>query len=283
MLMQPGTRLPDSGAAQQRAAACFDLTVEIGQIPIRLHTTDSTFCQLLEVRYAGFVREWVPPQFEFDIFLVPPSEIATDDEVQVHTQDSQWSFQRGDFRAEWDGRSRRGWIRQSANPYSIDSALRIVHTLLMAREGGFLLHAASAIKGGRAFLFAGLSGAGKTTLSSLAPVDVAVLTDEISYVRPEGDGYRAFGTPFAGELARLGENVSAPLAAVYLLSHGAENRIESVKAPEAVRALLRNILFFAQDEELVERVFHSAFEFVSRVPIYRLAFAPDERVWAMIE
>ena len=63
--------------------------------------------------------------------------------------------------------------------------LRIVHTLVLARQGGFLLHSASAIRNGKAFLFAGVSEAGKTTISRLAPPDATLLTDEISYVRKE--------------------------------------------------------------------------------------------------
>ncbi len=63
-------------------------------------------------------------------------------------------------------------------------------------------------------------GAGKTTISRLAPPDANLLTDEISYLRPAARGYRAYGTPFAGELARPGENLSAPLAALYFLEKG---------------------------------------------------------------
>jgi hypothetical protein len=35
-------------------------------------------------------------------------------------------------RAEWDPVARRGPIRQSANPYSLDTVLRNVHTLVLA-------------------------------------------------------------------------------------------------------------------------------------------------------
>src|SRR5437879_13754824 len=144
------------------------------------------------------------------------------------------------------------------------------------------MHAASAIRNGRAFLFAGVSGAGKTTISRLAPSDATLLTDEISYVRKQGDHYVAFGTPFTGELAKLGENVSAPIAALYLLAKGSENRIETVTPVEATRALLTNLLFFAEDQELVQLTFHSACEFVSRVPVSRLTLVPDARVWELI-
>ncbi len=193
-----------------------------------------------------------------------------------------WTFERGDFHAEWEPAARVGCIRQTANPYSIDAVLRIVHTLVLARQGGFLLHSASAIRNGKAFLFAGVSEAGKTTISRLAPPDATLLTDEISYVRKHDSGYTAYGTPFTGELAKLGENVSAPIAALYLLAKGSENRIDPIAPAEAIRSLLANLLFFAEDEDLVQSIFHSAFDFVSRVPVSRLTFVPDARVWELI-
>jgi hypothetical protein len=202
--------------------------------------------------------------------------------VQVSLQGGQWVLRRGDFYARWDARAGRGRIRQSRNPYAVDSVLRIVHTLILARQGGFLVHAASAIRGGRAFLFAGVSGAGKTTISRLAPPDAALLTDEISYVRRAGNAYEAWGTPFAGELAKVGENQAAPLNTLFLLEKGPENRIEEIAEADAVRLLLRNILFFADDPELVSLVFRSACEFVEKVPVRRLIFVPDKSVWEMI-
>jgi hypothetical protein len=76
--------------------------------------------------------------------------------------------------------------------------------------------------------------------------------------------------------------VSAPIAALYLLAKGSENRIDPIPPGEAARSLLANLLFFAEDEELVQSTFHSALEFVSRVPVSRLSFVPDARVWELI-
>ncbi len=49
------------------------------------------------------------------------------------------------------------------------------------------------------------------------------------------------------------------------------------------RQWLTNILFFAKDAELVQAVFRSALEFVEQVPVKRLTFVPDARVWELIE
>jgi hypothetical protein len=260
----------------------LSLVIEIGGIPVRVHTTDPRFLAMLQDRYAGFVTSSEQAEIAFDMDLTPPRLGDPDAPVRVTQNKGRWTLERGDFRAEWEPASRTGWIRQTANPYSIDAVLRIVHTLVLARQGGFLLHSASAIRNSKAFLFAGVSEAGKTTISRLAPPDATLLTDEISYVRRQDAGYVAFGTPFTGELAKLGENASAPVSALYLLAKGTENRIDPIPPGEAARSLLANLLFFAEDEDLVQATFHSAFEFVSRVPVSRLTFVPDARVWELI-
>lgn len=289
------------------AATVGELTIDIGGMPILVRTDTAEFARLLEDRYGSFISpDRKSAVFELDIDLAPPGLINADEDVHVLREGERWVMERGDFRAEWDPERRRGCIRQSANPYSIDAVLRILHSLLLAREGGFLVHAASAVRHGQAFLFAGVSGVGKTTFSRLAPPDVTLLTDEISYVRPAVEAgnwkretgsppafhprseiqnpksYLAFGTPFAGELARIGENLQAPLAALYLLAQGAENRIEAISESDAVRELLRHILFFAKDAELVRLLFQSALTFVSSVPVRRLVFTPDARVWELV-
>jgi hypothetical protein len=265
----------------------YSVVINIGGIPVRLNTTDAAFLELLEKRYDGFVSEEDFTEYDFDVELTPPPFTEADTGLRVTYGAGRWLLRRGDFRAEWDTAMRRGSIHQIASPYSIDAVLRIVHTLVLAKQGGFLLHSASAIRNGKAFLFAGVSGAGKTTISRLAPADATLLTDEISYVRkqnrkPNDDGYIAFGTPFTGELAKLGENASAPLAALYMLAQGPANRIDPVTEADAGRELLANMLFFAEDQEMVQCAFQAACDFVHRVPVHRLTFVPDARVWELI-
>jgi hypothetical protein len=260
----------------------LSLVIDIGEMPVRINTTDPNFLRLIQDRYAGYTSSSANGDVEIDFDIDLCAQRASAADVRVTQQHGRWTLQRGDFLAEWEPAKRRGWVRQSVNPYAIDAVLRIVHTLVLARQGGFLLHSASAIRNGKAFLFAGVSEAGKTTISRLAPPDVTLLTDEISYVRKQGDGYVAFGTPFTGELAKLGENASAPISALYLLAKGTENRIDPVAPGEAARSLLANLLFFAKDEELVQSIFYSTFEFVNRVPVSRLTFVPDARVWELI-
>ena len=270
--------MPGVIAAAQRSS----VVVEIGGLPIALHCDDSAFIRLVTKRYAGYIGDSDRAAFDFDIEVGVPSGKSGEEDLTVRWNAGRWVMERGDFRAEFNPAAARGRIEQTDSPYSLDSVLRIVHTLLLAGKGGFLVHASSAIRNGRAFLFPGVSGAGKTTMARLAPPDAALLTDEISYVVPQDRAYFAVGTPFFGELARVGENLRAPIECVYLLAKGPENKIEPVVGADAIRGLLANILFFARDPEFVKLVFDAALDFVGRVPVRRLTFAPDARVWELI-
>lgn len=259
-------------------------TVEIGGLPIAIRADSVDFIGLIERRYCGFVRPPSRADLRLTVTIVPPAPlIADDEELRVGYCEGRWVMQRGDFIAQWDPAGRRGTVRQSGNPYAIDSVLRIVHSLLLAKGGGFLLHAASAVRAGRAFVFAGVSGSGKTTLARLAPPDVALLTDEISYVQRQAPGYVAFGTPFSGELGKAGENIAAPIAAAYFLAKGERNSTAPIPPARAAALLLRNVLFFADHSALVADVFRTACDFVINVPAYELTFRPGSEVWELIE
>lgn len=269
-------------ASSTRAEDKAGVTVEIGTIAVALLSSDSHFRNMLSDRYAQFVNIAAHPDFRFDVEITSPRAASRDADLCVARQNGFWQIERGDFAAGWDSATRRGWVKQSANPYSADTLLRVVHSIALAEQGGFLVHAASAVRNGRAFLFAGVSGAGKTTLTRLAPPDARILTDEISYVVKEPRGYRAYGTPFAGEFARIGERISAPIAGLFLLEKADCNVSNEIDDARAVSALMRNILFLAQDDSLVRRVFHSAADFVSTVPVRVMQFTPDVRAWEII-
>jgi hypothetical protein len=259
------------------------VVVEIGGIPIRLTVDSDSLLGLVQDRYSGFLSSGTHRGVDLAVSLSPVNNSVVEDIRVARARDSgMWRAERADFRLDWNSESRFGRLEVALKAYSLDAALRILHTLLLAEQGGFLLHAASAVRNGRAFLFFGPSGAGKTTISRLAVSDATLLTDEISYVRREGESYLAYGTPFTGELAKPGENISAPIAALYHLVKAPTNRLTLMKEGDAARTLLESVLFFAEDADLVKLVFKSVCDLVCQLPVYRLEFVPDKSVWDLV-
>lgn len=257
----------------------FETVVEIGGGPVLLRLRDVELQNFINNRYANYITA-APSASPYELTV----EVGRPARLDAEWRDGRWMFKRSNFEADWSPETRRGEVRLAGDGLdSIDSVLRILHSTMVVRDGGCLFHAASAIRNGKAFLFPGVSTAGKSTISKLAPRDVSILSDEISYLRPMGECYRAFGTPFAGSLGKRGDNISAPLAAIYLLAKGPENRIDPLTRKEAISAVMRNILFFANDADLMGELFETACRLVTRVPVYRLTFLPTPEVWGIIQ
>ena len=171
--------------------------------------------------------------------------------------------------------------------YPLDELL-ITHYLSLGR--GVELHACGLVRGdGESFLFVGHSGAGKSTTTRLwkRQVPVEVLSDDRIIVR------RAFtdaakgvaqecpthtflmhGTPWHGEAAFASPGC-APIRRIFLLEHGAGNRIEPLSRSAAVGELLARSFTPFYQSRFVDPVLAQLEEMVESLPCYRFQFVPD--------
>jgi len=266
------------------------VVVVIGGIAIAIETYSQHFAARLRRRYAGFIAVRQAADFRFRVELVssPRRLHGYSEGLEVVFRNALWHLRRGDFRAMWDMRRRQGWMQPTDVLHGLDAVLRIVHSLILAEEGGFLVHAASLIRNGKAWAFAGVSGTGKTTMARLAPLDTTLLSDEVTYIRRQTaadgtSGYLAYGNPFYGELRKSGVNTEAPLFQLCLLEQGKRHTLQAVERGEAVRALLRHVMCFSRDVALGNCLFDAVCAFVDQVPVTRLTFARDPGVWELMQ
>ena len=260
------------------------MIIEIGRIPVSIEFNSPSFEDSFLRRYSDFITA-NSRAAEFRLSVEVKPEPIRDSPWRVQFTSGRWLLERSGFRAECFPEDRWGRVELALPMLGpVDSTLRILHSILLAPEGGFLLHASSIIRNGHTCAFSGVSGAGKTTMAHLAAPPAVVLTDEISYILPMENGYRAYGTPFTSHLNPApGTNTSAPLHAIYLLSHGAENRMsDPLPLRQAAASILRNMLLFGEDADLRKLAFETAFRVASIVPVYHLAFVPTPQIWEII-
>jgi hypothetical protein len=101
---------------------------------------------------------------------------------------------------------------------------QILLSLALAGRGA-IVHAAGAVIGGRGMLFAGPSGAGKTTLSRLlAAAGHEILSDDRVVVLRGRDGFTLHGTPWPGE-GGFAAPGGVPLGASVFLLKGSESHL----------------------------------------------------------
>jgi hypothetical protein len=109
---------------------------------------------------------------------------------------------------------------------------------LLARCGGFIMHAAVAVKDGVGWVFAGRSGAGKSTLSGLCHAEGwRILNDDRVMVFLREGELRVAGTPWHGS-GRFAEAAEVPLGGVYFLHQANEDRVAALSPKETRMALL---------------------------------------------
>jgi len=254
--------------ANSRGARKQQLELSIGCVPFRLQMSDRQLFRAAASRYAAFAAA-----------AARPIHITLDGYSKSESQPAE-------FRYEFEGAALRASSQETRfdgvrNEYALDSLLRVLLSWKLATRHGFLLHAATVVRAGKAYVFTGRSGAGKSTVASLAPMGT-VLTDEISLLRFENREWRAYGTPFWGEFRAAGANTSAPVRGLFRLVQAAENRVTPLRPVEMLRALLPNVLFFSAETEANRRLLKILSDAVDSISGYGLAFRKDAAFWEVL-
>jgi hypothetical protein len=240
----------------------------IGCVPFQLQISDERLFRAALGRYAAFTGA-----------TSQPIRIALNDSSIAESQpaDFAYDFEGAALRAD----SRKIRFDGVRNEYALDSLLRILLSWKLTGRNGFLLHAATVIRNGKAYVFTGRSGAGKSTVASLSPKG-SILTDEISLLRRENGEWRAYGTPFWGEFRAAGSNTSAPVRGIFRLVQAAENRVTPLRPIEMIRALLPNVLFFSSESKANRRLLEIVGQAAEETPGYELAFRKAPAFWEVL-
>jgi hypothetical protein len=120
--------------------------------------------------------------------------------------------------------------------YPLDELL-MVH--LLARGRGIEIHGSGMVgPDGLGTLFAGQSGAGKTTMARLwlGEPDVTILSDERVILRREGETIWMYGTPWHGD-GHIVNPGRGRLTRIFFLRHAPANAVTPLSATQAIARL----------------------------------------------
>lgn len=158
-------------------------------------------------------------------------------------------------------------------------AVFLIVYYLLIKQGGIFAHASGVIDRRKGFLFVGPSGAGKSTLASLCQEekDSVVLNDDQIIVRKNGRTFWLFGTPWHGPCKSISSQ-SAPLTAIFFLSHGKQNRLIPLSPKEALKRFLPELYIPPWDPNGRPTLLSLALEVCAKIPSYSLAFTPQKEV-----
>lgn len=172
--------------------------------------------------HAVHVSEGRAAPIEVDLEIVDDARVVDDAETS-RAMRWRWDGPQGHARSRYadveieERGPRRFVVRASMAPGSLGrgAVLSLLSTTLVERVAGLVLHATAVVLDGRAVLFIGPSGAGKTT-SARHVAEASWLAKDRALVLPDGGGrWQAWGVPGGDDvpLSRH-DDITAPLGAV---------------------------------------------------------------------
>ena len=166
----------------------------------------------------------------------------------------------------------------------LENFLRIMTATYILDRGGLLLHAAAIVRHGRAHVFFGPSGAGKTTVTSLSPDDLALSDDLTLVVRHGASGFRAAGIPFGmAHHVVPATRDEFPIAGLYRLVQSQEVRRDALSGAGGLAEIGACLPFVMQDPTHAGIALATAASLLDAVPAWRLSFRKDGSFWRCIE
>ncbi len=161
---------------------------------------------------------------------------------------------------------------------ALNSAVMLAYILATAAQGALLLHASVVVNNGRAYVFMGRSGTGKSTHSRLWMGHIegtVMLNDDNPVVRLAGDKAVVYGSPWSGKTACYC-NTSAPVAAFVRLRQAGTNHIRRLGPAEAYASLMAGSGTAFGIESLAETRARLLARLAEAVPCMLLECLPDK-------
>jgi hypothetical protein len=261
-------------------------TLAIAGWRIRLECTLPAFGEAVAARYRDFV---VPDGAANDAWVT----VALDPDIPGGEWPARLVTRQGDIcffdvpgaygkitLSSWQADLR---LRRENLGNLLEHFLKSLFAYLTFHRGGLLFHAAGILAGGEVFLFTGEGGSGKSTIVALSP-DRLALNDDLVVLRPDGRGWRAYGTPFWNVLTtrRSGQTTDGVVAGIYRLTQDQQDYLESIPNAVAVSELMANCLVVNVDPIELSALVTRCRELAELIKVQRLHFRKSADFWPLL-
>lgn len=207
------------------------------------------------------------------------AELPTADGLAVRCQDYLWKdettpdiiVQRELYR--WDHFAPTATLETVAY---MESAAQFYRQLL--NFDGLYLHSSAVVRDGKAYLFSGHSGVGKSTHTHLwidtFGGDTRIINDDKPALRLIDGVWYAYGTPWCGKNG-INLNEKAPVAGICFLKQAPHNRIRRISPSEAVQKMLGQTMHRFQELSYMDAMLQHLERLVKQIPVYEMENLPE--------
>ena len=163
--------------------------------------------------------------------------------------------------------------------FGLNNSVMLIFTISTAPHNTLLIHSSTVENGGKAYMFLGKSGQGKSTHSDLWVKHIAgstLINDDNPVIRIAPDGTPiVYGSPWSGKRP-IYKNVHYPIAGFAAIEQRKENSIKRESIPTAFGILLSSTSTMKFDKEIHLQVCGTISKVLSAVPVHTLFCRPDE-------
>ena len=162
--------------------------------------------------------------------------------------------------------------------FGVNNAIMVMYALATANSQTALFHSSVVSYQGKAYMFLGHSGTGKSTHSSLWLKYIEgteLVNDDNPVVRIIDGVARVYGSPWSGKTPCY-RNVVYPVGGIVKLDQAPYNEIKRLKGVRAYAAVVPSISGKRWDKRLAEGLHETENLLAQMVPVWHLDCLPDE-------
>lgn len=176
----------------------------------------------------------------------------------------------------------RIWINDEYSDFyatsAFNNAMILSYITYTLPHNTIFLHASAILKDGRAHLFIGKSGTGKSTHSRMwqeAFPDAELLNDDHPVVRLNKDGVViAYGSPWSGKTPCY-RNISAPLRAIIRIKRAPYNRLNRLTTIRGYASVMTSCSGVQWSHELSTAKVKSLESIITKIECYEMGCLPN--------
>ena len=162
--------------------------------------------------------------------------------------------------------------------FVVNNALMMMYTFATSNKLTTLFHSSVVSLKGKAYMFLGKSGTGKSTHSQLWLKHIEgteLVNDDNPVVRMINGEARVYGSPWSGKTPCY-RNVDYPIGGIVKLKQAPYNEIRRMKAVESYVALAMSISGMRWKKTMGDGIHETENQLTASVPVWHLSCLPDQ-------